>query len=194
MTFLCRSLPGLIFITVYLANPFGSEAEVKFSHRLHLRQAGATCVDCHRSAASSTAARDDNLPGSLECGKCHDGKAARPVDNSALAERQSAERTYRFNHEFHLQLGNIAPLLAAAVDNGTYLGGPGDIRRHLDTASECQACHRGLEETDTASDAHLPRMSDCLICHSEVNNPFSCEQCHLENVNLRPRRPHANLC
>ena len=117
---------------------------------------------------------------------CHDGGGATPVDTTGVDERKIESRSYRFNHQFHLQLGNVAPLIAAAIDNGTYLGKAGDAREQLDTNDACQACHRGVEETDIATAAHLPHMPDCLVCHSEVDNPFSCEKCHLEGVELRP--------
>jgi hypothetical protein len=107
-------------------------------------------------------------------------------DTSFLSQKEPAERTFRFNHEFHLQMGNVAPLLAAAIESGKYLGKPGDMLGRLNTDNACTACHRGLEETDVAAKANLPQMSDCLVCHSDIRNPFSCEKCHLEGVNLMP--------
>ena len=182
-----RSLAALVAIlwaqsAATVASP---AAELRFSHQLHL-QAGATCANCHTTASTSTAATDSNLPTKRECNVCHDGSAVRPVDTAALSEIATAKRSYRFNHEFHLKLGNVAPALAAALDGGTYLGKATGIREYLDGANTCQACHRGLEETELASKANLPQMSDCLVCHSEIDNPFSCEKCHLEGVELRP--------
>ena len=160
-------------------------AEIRSSHRVHL-QAGAVCGSCHSEAAASTSAMDRNLPTERECNVCHRGGAIRPVDTAALAEIPTAERSYQFNHESHLKLGNIAPVLIAAIDGGTYLGKSDGIRESLVGVGSCETCHRDLEETDLAGKANLPQMSDCLVCHSEIDNPFSCEKCHLEGVELRP--------
>ena len=171
-----------------LALAIGSPAEAQpgFSHQLHLNKVGVTCTVCHNSATTSKAATDRNLPQQETCLACHNGKTAPKVEISWLPEREIDERTYRFDHEFHTKLGNIAPLIAVMIDSGTYLGKHGDIRRHLDSDNECQACHRGLQETELAGKSNLPQMSDCLVCHSEIDNPFSCETCHLEGVNLKP--------
>jgi hypothetical protein len=92
----------------------------------------------------------------------------------------------RFNHEQHLKLGNLAPVLAAAIDQKTYLSDPGDMRRHLNSSSACAACHRGLAESDRVTAAALPKMADCLVCHSKIDPPFSCETCHEPGPHLRP--------
>jgi hypothetical protein len=160
--------------------------ELNFSHQLHFEQASVTCNDCHSAAKDSQAATDRLLPSSEKCAVCHQGGAATPIDAAGLDELTTEPRSYRFNHQFHLQLGNVAPLIAAAIDSGKYLGDSGDARKFLDTSDACQTCHRGVQETGLATAAHLPRMSDCLVCHSKVDNPFSCEKCHLEGINLRP--------
>ena len=83
-------------------------------------------------------------------------------------------------------MGNLAPVIAAAIDKKTYLQPPGDIRRHLNTQNACEACHRGLEESDQVTPAAMPQMADCLVCHTEIDNPFSCEKCHAKNAALKP--------
>jgi hypothetical protein len=83
-------------------------------------------------------------------------------------------------------MGNVAPLLAAAIDKGTYLQPPGDIRRYLNTTDACQACHRGLPESGRVTSAAMPQMADCLVCHTEIDNPFSCEKCHAKGAPLKP--------
>ena len=182
-----RSLAALaaILVAPWAGTVASPAAEIRFSHRVHL-QAGAVCASCHSAAAASTSATDSNLPTERECNVCHGGGAVRPVDTAAVAEIPTAKRSYRFNHKFHLTLGNVTPVLAAAIDGGTYLGKSDGIRERLGDANACAACHRGLEETDLAGKANLPQMSDCLVCHSEIDNPFTCEKCHLEGVELRP--------
>jgi len=92
-----------------------------------------------------------------------------------------------FSHKKHLKLGNVAPVIASAIDKGTYLGRNGArIRPLLNTTNACTACHRGLEDSDAVSKANMPEMADCLVCHNEVDPPFSCEFCHPANAQLKP--------
>ena len=175
----------LSFVLLWAAVPL-SAADLHFSHWLHLTKAAAECSDCHSSVTTSTLATDRNIPSEENCFVCHDGKNAGKPDMSGLATWQTAERSYRFNHQLHLELGNVAPLLAAAIDGGSYLGRGEGIRSDLYTEDSCRACHRGMRDADLASDAHLPYMADCLVCHSEIDNPFSCAKCHLEGAKLKP--------
>ncbi len=159
--------------------------EWAFPHRPHLER-GLVCETCH-AARTSESATDDLVPKAQLCSVCHDGTRAPTIDTTPLEERELAERTYRFDHAFHLEQGEIAPLIAEAIDSGDYYGKPGDIRRFLDSATGCTACHRGLEESVRVEPGlHLPRMGDCIVCHTRVDNPFSCRECHIEGVNLVP--------
>ena len=83
-------------------------------------------------------------------------------------------------------MGNVAPILAAAVDGGRYLSPPGGMRAQLDTANACQACHRGLDADGAVTKANYPRMADCLVCHTKIDPPFSCPTCHVQGANLKP--------
>lgn len=170
---------------VLLASPLAAQ-DWAFPHRTHLEQ-GLDCQTCHSAAATSQDAGDSLLPDGQLCVVCHNGQTAPSIDTSPLAGREPAERTYRFDHEFHLGLGDPAPLIAAAIDSGNYYGKPGDARRFLDSGKACAACHRGLEESlAVESSTHLPMMGDCIVCHTRIDNPFTCNECHLEGVDLRP--------
>src|SRR5262249_26495233 len=91
-----------------------------------------------------------------------------------------------FNHSLHLKMGSAARYIASAIDHHTYLQPPAGIRRHLDTGNACQACHRGLEESDQVARAALPQMADCLVCHTQIDPPFSCEDCHARGAAIKP--------
>jgi len=147
-----------------------------FSHRLHLKLK-LQCTDCHSAAARSTRVDDNLLPAREVCLKCHREAAIPPPPKTPLN---------RFNHALHLQLGNIAPVLKAAIDSGKYLSAPGDMRANLNGSSPCQACHRGLEESDAVTPAALPRMADCLVCHAQIDPPDSCAFCHAKTMTLKP--------
>lgn len=166
------SAPLLFGLTVF--------ASPDFSHPVHL-ELGLACAHCHAGAETSRQAGDQIFPRPAVCLSCHAG-GERPRLDPARLRWTSPERSYRFDHAFHVRLGDLAPLLAAAIDGGKYFGSP-EIRSLLDQAGGCAACHRGLDASEATP---LPVMSDCLVCHSEIDNPFSCGECHLEGVNLRP--------
>ena len=151
-----------------------------FSHKLHLTQLKVKmeCTSCHTAAAASTKPDDNLLPDKKLClGSCHS-----VMDVPA----PPTTRVVHFSHQQHLKMGNVAPVIAAAIDKGNYLQPPGDIRRHLDTTNACAACHRGLPESEQVSAFNMPKMADCLVCHSQIDNPFSCEKCHAKDANLKP--------
>ena len=86
-------------------------------------------------------------------------------------------------------MGNIAPVIAAAIDSHEYLSPPRDIRRFLNTKNSCEACHRGLQESNAVSGAEFPQMADCLVCHAKlekIDPPFSCTTCHAKDFRLMP--------
>jgi hypothetical protein len=127
-----------------------------FSHKLHL-ELELQCATCHTAAAASTKASDNLLPAKAVCLQCHEDAQIPP---------RPATRVATFSHAQHLRMG--------------------DIRRHLNTMDACQACHRGLAESEQVTPAAMPQMADCLVCHNEIDNPFSCEKCHAKDAPLKP--------
>jgi len=165
-----------VALAVALAVPAAAPAAAPFSHRLHLALKFA-CATCHPKAVSSARVEDNLLPDGALCRTCHKQVEIPPPAPTRVA---------KFSHAQHLKLGNVAPVLAAAIDSRAYLSAPGDIRRHLNGANACQACHRGLEESDRVSPAAMPGMADCLVCHNRIELPFSCEKCHARTDKLKP--------
>jgi predicted CXXCH cytochrome family protein len=166
----------LAVILIAWGAAWGASYAAPFSHKLHLGLE-LQCTTCHTAAAASTKVSDNLLPAKAVCLPCHE-------------DRQIPEpprtRVTTFSHAQHLKMGNLAPILAAAIDKRTYLQPPGDIRRHLNSQNACQACHRGLEESDQVTPAAMPQMADCTVCHTEIDNPFSCEKCHAKDAPLKP--------
>jgi len=167
-------------------------ADLKFSHRVHLVQFKTDCKDCHAAAWSSTSLTGDSLVTEKDCLKCHDGRRA-SNDCMVCHENRSPKRyvrtpnqSFRFNHKLHIELGNLAPIIAAAIDSGGYFSPAKNIRGYLDQEHLCAACHRGLEEVDLAKKANLPQMADCIVCHAEIDPPFSCQFCHSPNARIKP--------
>jgi hypothetical protein len=97
-----------------------------------------------------------------------------------------------FSHQLHGKLGNMAPVIAAAIDKQTYhrssSGALPDaaMRARLNTANACAACHRGIEESVKIDGTTFPAMQDCLVCHPKIDAPFSCEKCHAPGPHLKP--------
>lgn len=178
---MARLLQGLIAFAAFAAALYAQQKP--FSHKFHLTMK-LGCTDCHTGSATSTKAADNNLPAQAACRKCHD--KAMPVK-----EPQPTLVT-QFNHELHLKLGNVAPVIAAAVDSKTYhvssAGKPphSALRASLNTSNACTACHRGIEQSDQVSRDAFPAMQDCLVCHPKIDAPFSCEKCHLPGKHLQP--------
>jgi hypothetical protein len=145
-----------------------AQAVQPFSHRVHLA-AKLDCVRCHPAAAR---------PKKEVCLECHP---------SAEIDAPIATRLARFDHALHLKLGNVAPVIAGAIDKKTYLTpASAELRAQLNTQNPCEACHRGLEVSDRPDHSGLPKMADCLVCHSQIDLPYSCEFCHAKGADLKP--------
>jgi hypothetical protein len=128
-----------------------------FPHSLHLGM-GIQCLACHPNAATSTKVEDNLLPTSQACQGCHDQVEIPAAPTTRLT---------KFSHALHLRMGNVAPFLAAAIDRKTYFQTPGAnlpwIRSHLNSRNPCEACHRGLQESEQVARVNLPQMPDCLV-------------------------------
>jgi hypothetical protein len=180
-------LIGLLF-TLTKAHPQRTpDSSPKFSHRRHLALAGTDCEDCHVGAKISQNVSDNNLPNPEVCRFCHDGIHAMKHENleSAYVFARTP-KTLQFSHQQHLALGNVAPALTAALDSGTYLGSAVGLRQQLETGNSCEACHRGLRNSDISGPVHYPQMADCLVCHPKIDPPFSCELCHTKEARIKP--------
>ncbi len=166
----------MIRFLVLLAIGGAALGAAPFSHQLHLKLK-PDCATCHTAAATSTSPQDNLLPEKKVCLPCH---------QSVEIPGPPTTRVAHFSHQQHLKMGNVAPVIAAAIDKKSYLQPVGNIRSHLNGNNPCEACHRGLGESTQVSPANMPQMADCIVCHSQIDNPFSCEKCHAKGDNLRP--------
>ena len=122
------------------------------------------CEQCYATVRSSTQASDNLLPTATACRACHDGGL---TPRSAPSPRFVA----RFNHSLHLKMGNLAPVISSAIDKKAYLAPPpSGLREQLNGTNPCEACHRGLRESETISKANF-----CAVCHGRR---FTCQGCH----------------
>ena len=166
-----------LFLLIAITGAAAGQAAQPFSHRIHLA-AKLDCAVCHAAAIASTRLDDNLLPKPEVCLKCH---------KAAEIGAPIVTRLAHFNHQLHLKLGNLAPLIAAVIDKKTYLTPPGpELRAQLNEQNPCQACHRGLEVSDRPDRSGLPQMADCLVCHNQIDPPYSCEFCHAKEAKLKP--------
>ena len=157
------------------AAPAAAPPKRPFSHKYHLTQV-PQCESCHTAATASTKAEDSLVPHESSCATCH---AGRPVGTDRPTGVQ------KFNHAKHVEMGSVAPLLASAIKNKTYLGANPATPAELEAGKDaCTGCHHGIAESENvplekATKAHFPAMADCLVCHNKINPPDSCAKCHV---------------
>ncbi len=166
-------------LAALLAAACAHAADKPFSHALHLKLR-LGCTDCHQAVAASASAADNLLPKAEVCARCH------KAGEVSVPDSPPKTLLAHFSHAQHLKLGNVAPVIAAAIDHGTYLSPPGNERELLNTKNQCAACHRGMEQSEQVSEALLPRMADCLVCHNDIDPPDSCSFCHAQGAQLTP--------
>jgi len=167
----------ILFLLIMVTGAAVAQTAQPFSHRIHLG-AKLDCAVCHAAALTSTRLDDNLLPAKGVCLQCH---------KTAEIGAPMATRLARFDHQLHLKLGNVAPIIAAAIDKKTYLTSTSpESRAQLNTQNPCEACHRGLEASDRPERSGLPQMADCLVCHNQIDPPYSCEFCHAKGAKLTP--------
>jgi hypothetical protein len=167
----------ILFLLIAIAAAAIGQTAQPFSHRFHL-MAKLDCSVCHAAANDSMRLSDNLLPAPGVCLKCHKTAEIGSPPSTHLA---------RFNHQLHLKMGNLAPVIAAAIDKKTYLGPvAAELRGELNTQNPCEACHRGLEASDRPDRSGLAQMADCLVCHNQTDLPYSCEFCHAKGAQLKP--------
>src|SRR4051794_22435530 len=101
-------------VRLFLAMWGAAANAAPFSHQFHLSglKVKFDCVNCHAAAAGSTKPEDNLLPDRKQClGACH---------GSVEIPAPPVTKVAHFSHQQHLKLGNVAPVIAAAIDNKTY--------------------------------------------------------------------------
>ncbi|MCX6134172.1 MAG: cytochrome C [Ignavibacteriales bacterium] len=141
-------------------------ATIKFSHRFHVRDAGAACADCHTAAPTSTLATDTLLATHENCKSCHEEQLNSKCafchtndDPSTYAASALPKRNLLFSH-----------------------------KRHVETLKvECEKCHTGVDKAEIGVSVAIPAMPSCNTCHNDVKASNACEGCHVDMAALRPR-------
>ncbi len=137
---------------------------IAFNHRVHLEEAGLTCLDCHTDAKTRVMA---GLPGKEACLDCHD------ADDEDTAGHPEKAKLIPFADSD----ANIPWVRVAVTRPDVFFS----HRRHVTAGGlECVKCH--VDQPTLAAPPPrvrlVMRMNDCLACHEERNVSTDCVACH----------------
>ncbi len=157
-----KYLPAGIFLISALTFGIDRNIDLIFSHKQHVRDVGADCIDCHINADSSASPRDNLLPAMKDCYFCHDENAACTMCHEDPETSTPYPRIVSYIGKF-------------------------DHSQHLQADMSCLDCHKGTGNSSNIYDSHLPAMTYCVTCHGELEKPDYCMECHNSNDDLLPR-------
>lgn len=146
-------------------NKADSSKIIKFDHRLHIKDVGAKCQDCHIKVLSSEDSRDNLNPGEKTCSTCHDVKDKKDCKlchyEGVFKKLKSVKREIYFSHKLHI----------------------GEV--------QCTYCHTDLDKVkysnSNGTGAGFPSMEKCYDCHNNKKAPNNCDACHKNLTNLKPK-------
>ncbi len=134
---------------------------IAFNHRIHLKDAGMACPDCHVHALDGVRA---TIPNVEVCASCHDKAQGKTAAEAAVVE--------------HVKNGQPIPWRKVyVIPEHVYFS----HRRHTTLAKiECETCHgRMIERTQPVARPLVPiAMSRCVDCHVEKGALNDCVGCH----------------
>lgn len=136
---------------------------IKFSHQIHITDAGVECLACHPGAQTSKLSSDKLGSSHESCTTCHEDQINNDCafchttpDN--IVASPAAERDIIFAHDTHVAMAGM----------------------------ECKTCHAGIENVGLGSSLPLPAMATCNTCHNDRKVTNACEACHTDFVNFLP--------
>jgi hypothetical protein len=140
------------------------QTALKFSHALHITQAGVACADCHTGGLTSTTSADNLRPNHDNCAGCHEEQINNTCnychrDTVDIKAVRAPDRTILFSHAQHNAMKEV----------------------------ECVTCHAGLDKVEYAGPANMPAMTACTACHNNAAATSACEACHTSFTNLIPQ-------
>ncbi len=142
----------------------GDQKILKFSHTLHVKDAGVACADCHAGAPKSLQASDNLRAGHDQCKACHEEQIGNTcgychLNPDDIQPVEPVQRTLHFAHQQHLGVKGV----------------------------ECVTCHKGISEATIAGPANMPSMETCTDCHDGAKATAACEACHVTMAGLVPK-------
>ena len=158
------SLPTLMAGSDTPQGPDDNPLQLKFSHKMHIKDVGVDCATCHPAASTSKLSSDNLVSTHDQCAACHQDQVSSDCgychkNPENISPRQVPERTVIFSHEKHLAMKDV----------------------------ECASCHKGLDEAELSTAKNLPDMATCTTCHNNRKATNTCEVCHTDFVTLLPQ-------
>ena len=163
-------LPGIALAAVVFFFAFGFptlmrhqphptfEQPVFFDHAVHVQEAGADCMFCHRSAVSGP---DAGMPSVEQCMFCHQAVGQNQPEIEKVRQSWANGQPIdwirihrmpdhvRFTHEAHIKAG-----------------------------LSCAACHGDVAKMSQVTQVRPLHMADCIECHVQMQAPVDCATCH----------------
>lgn len=137
---------------------------IKFDHKLHVKDAGIACKDCHIAAVKSISAKDNLNPLEKDCAGCHDVKDEKNCNfchyDNKYKKLKASSSELSFSHKYHAETEK----------------------------KECVDCHTGVENVKYAKESAgaFPVMQTCTSCHTNQKATNNCEACHTNLTSLTP--------
>jgi hypothetical protein len=151
----------------YSSTPYISEAAVQetpdipqFSHKSHIEDIGAECVQCHQTLFAQSVRGVKTGPSMKEiCSQCHNGSDAPAEVLAGFSDEKKYVKTWLplFSHE-----------------------------KHTAHTEDCRTCHRDIYG-DMKKIKTPPPMSICTECHNNGKANAKCAVCHADPSKLKPK-------
>ena len=136
----------------------------KFSHKAHIEDVGAECVQCHQTLFSELVRGYKVGPSMKEiCSQCHNGTDA-PAE---LLAGFSDEKEY---------IKPTMPLFSHTT--------------HIQHTEKCNTCHKDIYKP-LKKIRKVPPMKLCMGCHDNRTAEASCAVCHEHPDQLKPKSHNA---
>jgi hypothetical protein len=134
---------------------------IQYNHKLHVEEAGLTCLDCHKNATTLTRA---SIPNISICGDCHDDTESENMEERKVAEYVSLD-------------AHIPWVQIHIVPDHVYFS----HRRHVKLAQiDCMDCHGDVSQMERPFSIAFVNMEMewCIECHEQRNVKNDCYTCH----------------
>jgi hypothetical protein len=133
---------------------------LRFNHKKHVKELGASCTTCHDLARTSTQAADSLLPAGTRCDGCHGTNHRNPVAVTTDESRPLGQ--CGFCHAgYDPKRPNLVARVVIPKPNLRF-----NHQKHVTGAGmACARCHGHVEELTLATRDQLPRMKACIGCH-----------------------------
>lgn len=131
-----------------------------FSHRGHIEDVGAECVQCHQTLFAESVRGIKSGPSTKEiCSQCHNGSDASAEVLAGFSDEKKYVRTHMppFSHT-----------------------------THMEHTEKCNSCHTDYL-SDIKNIKTPPPMSNCTGCHNNRKANANCRVCHEDPSKLKPK-------